>query len=191
MKARRTATRDDGVTATADPDEALAISEERLRCVVQLSADYYWEHDPQHRFTLLHQPAADGSSPDPCRFLGKTFWDFGATPLTGSWAEHRTLCESHQPFRDMVVRRLDSAGRERFFSVSGEPMFDSAGCFAGYRGIARDVTSPHREERLLKLERAVAEILAQAAAPDDALTSAIRTICESESWDSGQYWSLD
>ena len=39
-----------------------------------------------------------------------------------------------------------------FFSFSGEPVFDAAGSFAGYRGIARDITQArHAEERIRRL----------------------------------------
>src|SRR4029079_14693334 len=40
----------------ADPrvfEEMLRDSESRLQCVLNLSTDYYWEQDENHRFTLL------------------------------------------------------------------------------------------------------------------------------------------
>ena len=46
----------------------------------------------------------------------------------------------------------DADGEWRFISFSGEPVFDREGGFAGYRGIARDVTQTRRaEERIRRL----------------------------------------
>ena len=46
----------------------------------------------------------------------------------------------------------DADGEWRFISFSGEPVFDRDGQFAGYRGIARDVTQSRRaEERIRRL----------------------------------------
>jgi diguanylate cyclase (GGDEF)-like protein len=47
---------------------------------------------------------------------------------------------SHLPFRDFEFARVMPDGGTRYFSVSGEPRFDSTGAFIGYRGIGRDVT---------------------------------------------------
>src|SRR5690606_3726300 len=79
----------------------------------------------------------------------------------------------------------------RFISVSGRPAFDSHGRFVGYRGLSRDVTFEQRDRRLLSLNRTISRILAEAGDPNEALTDAIRAICESESWDCGAYWRLD
>src|SRR6185436_19682141 len=41
-------------------------------------------------------------------------------------------------------------GVERWRSVSGEPVFDTAGAFVGYRGAGRDVTERKRAEDELR-----------------------------------------
>src|SRR5690606_997655 len=48
-----------------------------------------------------------------------------------------------------------------------------------------------RDQRLLALNRTIARILAEARDVDEALVAAIRAICRSESWASGQYWRYD
>ena len=47
---------------------------------------------------------------------------------------------ARQPFLDFVYSRTNPEGSRQYLMVSGEPMFDPAGRFTGYRGIGKDVT---------------------------------------------------
>jgi hypothetical protein len=60
---------------------------------------------------------------------------------------HRADLEAHRPFSGVLVRREDPQGRSRVHSVSGEPRFGDDGIFAGYWGVARDVTEELRTQR--------------------------------------------
>src|SRR3970282_1183169 len=173
-------------------NQASLPSERRLRCVIELSSDYYWEQDENPRCTLrLHRNASQPEN-DPQLFLGKTSWELGGIPADGgTWEEHKALREARRPFEDFVVCRSNAAIGERYLSISGQPVFGARGEFQGYSGIAKDVTKERRHKRLLKLERVVMGALGDAADTTDALPAAIRAICESERWEAGQYWSLD
>src|SRR5579859_4889508 len=135
-------------------------SEERFRNLVELSSDFYWETDAEHRITRTthaekHRPA---SSP----VLGRTRWELPSIhPDAAGWAAHRATLDARQPFRDFELGRIDPDGEQRFLSLSGEPMFAAAGEFLGYRGVGREITERRREQRLLALEHAVARNLAE------------------------------
>ncbi|HEY7671924.1 MAG TPA: EAL domain-containing protein [Gammaproteobacteria bacterium] len=167
--------------------EALAQSEHRLQCLIELSSDYYWETDEDLRFTHVRHQASDGRVTG---FIGKATWELGAIPVHGTWDEYRELRAAHLPFTDFLVRRPDADGRDVYLSASGRPMFAADGRFRGYQGITRDVTRQVRDERLRTLDRTVAGILADAADLQAGLTSVIRAICESESWEAGHYWCV-
>ncbi len=64
------------------------------------------------------------------------------------------MLDGHEPFRDFVYTWNDS---QRIGSVSGNPIFDEAGRFLGYRGTARDITEKDLAERALHEAKAVAE----------------------------------
>jgi len=164
-------------------------AEARARCMLELTADYYWEQDEHDRFTLfLHR---DASLPEnaPARFLGKTPWELGGEPVGTTWEEHRALRRARLPFTDVVVR-IPSSGRPRHLSVSGRPVFD-AGVFTGYRGLCRDVTERVRDEHLLRLERTINRILVEERGAEEAMVATMRAVCEAEGWAAGQYWRLD
>ena len=173
------------------PTTAPPLGDERFRCLVELASDYYWEQDNEHRFSFVLRRDGAATEDDPTGYLGKASWEVGGAPMHGTWDDHRSLRDARQAFRDFVVRRVDSEGRARFFSLSGQPVFDGAGIFVGYRGIASDVTQQKRHERLLELDRTVTRLLIDATHSSDALRAAIGAICEAEGWEAGQYWSLD
>ena len=45
-----------------------------------------------------------------------------------------------KPFLDFVYSRTNAKGVRQYLMVSGEPLFDPAGRYTGYRGIGKDVT---------------------------------------------------
>lgn len=179
-----------GTQAPAPSVDSAHEAESRLQCVIDLSSNYYWEQDENHRFTVLHHRHTEPED-EPQRFVGKTSWELGSTPISGSWEEHKAIRRARRPFEDFIVRQTDAGGRERYLSISGVPVFRADGRFAGYRGISKDVTKDKRDERLLSLERSVTAILIQADDPAEALRAAIRAVCQSEGWDAGQYWTVD
>ena len=124
-----------------DAEEALRLSEARFRSLTQLSSDFFWESDAQHRLTsLVHGPSA-ASTPVGYALVGKAPWEIPAVrPDHAGWQAHKATLESRLPFRDFEVARALPDGGTRYFSVSGQPHYDARGNFVGYRGVGRDIT---------------------------------------------------
>mgnify|MGYP003345356626 FL=1 len=49
--------------------------------------------------------------------------------------------EDHAHFRDFLCQMRTASGRVWHFKLSGMPRFEAGGEFAGYRGVAQDITS--------------------------------------------------
>jgi PAS domain-containing protein len=52
---------------------------------------------------------------------------------------------ARRPFLDYIFSRIDASGAHQYFQVSGEPIFDAAGRFTGYRGVGRDISGTVRD----------------------------------------------
>jgi diguanylate cyclase (GGDEF)-like protein/PAS domain S-box-containing protein len=156
-----------------------------------LSADVYWEQDSQYRFTVV-----TGGGPAWLEVerqqVGTRCWDHAYLNMTpAAWATHIADLDARRPFRDLHLSRLDKTGRQVWLSTSGDPTFDAAGAFTGYRGIGKDITGRKREEKLLALEHAVNRGIAESDGVAAALQMVMRAICESEGWECCRCYLVD
>jgi diguanylate cyclase (GGDEF)-like protein/PAS domain S-box-containing protein len=120
-------------------EESLRESELRFRSLTEMSSDFFWETDVQHRFIDLVQGAGYAGKMDQVR--GKTPWELPSShPDAAGWSAIRATMDAHAPFRDFEFGRPRADGTLRYFSVSGEPHFAADGSFVGYRGVGRDIT---------------------------------------------------
>ena len=118
----------------------LQASEARFRRLTELSSDWYWEQDENGHFTKVFGPVFEmlGMQLDGTRDTTK-----GDQATRWNKDERETLeanLAARRPFLDFVYSLTHADGTQQYLMVSGEPMFDSAGRFTGYRGIGKDVT---------------------------------------------------
>lgn len=131
----------------------LSESDARFRSLTSMSSDFYWETDAEHRFTLR----GDGSKPSAiaefltAAWIGKRRWELPCiSPDEAGWQAHRALLDARQPFRQFELSRLGADGAARHISISGDPAFNAAGAFKGYRGVGSDVTERKQAEQSLR-----------------------------------------
>ena len=133
-------------------EEALRESEARFRALTEMSSDFFWETDAEHRLTdMVYGRGSSFGELD--QGMGKAAWDLPSShPDEAGWAALRARVEAHEPFRDFEFGRPRRDGGVRYFCVSGEPRFAADGRFLGYRGVGRDVTDLARaRERIASL----------------------------------------
>ena len=127
--------------------EALRQSEARWRSLTHLSSDWYWEQDEQLRFVRLDGRSSNQVGIQDDSFYGRTRWELDNTFVDDKlWREHRAQLQAHEVFHNFEIQRRKPSGEWMWVSVSGEPIFDEQGQFAGYRGIGRDITAQKRAE---------------------------------------------
>lgn len=125
-------------------------SEARYRSLTELSSEWVWEQDASLRFTYLSPGFAERSGGDPAKVLGRRRWEFeDVVPAEGTWEQHRAVLEARRPFRDFEQIGARADGTRVFALVSGIPVIDAAGRFAGYRGVGTNITARRRAEKKL------------------------------------------
>lgn len=105
-------------SSNRSPDRSAALREceARLRDILELSSDWYWEQDKNYRFTLLTGRALAKLEIDPKTCLGTARWDLGAVPIVddGNWDKHKAVLETRQAFNDFTFKRPSSQGKVHF-----------------------------------------------------------------------------
>jgi diguanylate cyclase (GGDEF)-like protein/PAS domain S-box-containing protein len=178
--------------ARREAAQALLDSEERFRSLVELASDWYWELDAQLRLIRLDGPRIKGGQEGPLMLLGKRLWDSAdVVQQSSDLTVLRAALERHERFRDLSFSVRDGKGLPRYIGVSGEPVFDKAGQFTGYRGTSHETTERKRAEALVALEHAVTRSLAEADSSRRVLQAVMRVICESEQWETAGYFRIE
>jgi len=117
--------------------DSLRRSESRFRALTDLTSDWYWEQNRDCRFTQI----ADGNPFGGAGLLGMTHWDLpGVVLADATWAEHRSNLAARWSFHDFEFATVQADGQCSYYSICGEPVYDEAGIFSGYRGTGLDIT---------------------------------------------------
>ncbi len=128
----------------------LTDSERRHALMVDLSYDWYWQTDAEHRIEQFGPAARELLGSRAEQAIGQTRWSLypdGATDA--EWAAHRADLDARRPFRSFEYA-VRTAGRGlRWVAIGGQPRFDARNEFIGYHGVGRDITLRKRAERVL------------------------------------------
>ena len=125
----------------AERTAELRESEARFRSLAELSSDWYWEQDESGNFTKVSGPVLEMLGIRVDAFVDKP----GDEGIAG-WNEAERVAlqakiADRQPFLDFVFSRVNTDGSQQKYRVSGEPMFNQACRFIGYRGIGVEIAA--------------------------------------------------
>ena len=167
--------------------EALEESEKRFQDYAESASDWVWETDASLRYTFISARARDITGIDHDALIGSAL---GANRSSASFEDlrrFRETLEQRRPFKDEISELSTPQGETLWIARSGKPVFDGDSRFAGYRGVARNVTAEirardeaERNRRMLaeanaRLEQTVAartsELLSRNAMLDEVISS--------------------
>lgn len=136
----------------------LADSERRHALMVDLSYDWYWQTDAEHRIEHFGPMALELLGDRASEAVGQTRWGLHSDGASDAeWAAHRAKLDARQPFRNFEYA-VRSGGRGlRWVAIGGQARFDARGVFMGYHGVGRDITLRKRAERVLLIRNQALE----------------------------------
>jgi PAS domain S-box-containing protein len=134
------------VTATQQAAEELRHSEQRFRDFAETASDWFWEAGPDHRLVSVSRKSTAVSGNVG---VGMAIWEAvsDVEEEPEKWRLHIATLNARQPFRDFRFRSTRGDGSPVYLAASGKPVFDSAGSFLGYRGVASDISDTVRAEQ--------------------------------------------
>lgn len=128
--------------------DALCESETRFRRLTELSSDWVWEQDRDFRYSKIDGGAMLGIG----QVLGQPLWEPSAKVVLSdaAWVQHKSQLAEHWSFCDFEYAVVHEDGQSGYYYISGEPIYDKAGAFTGYRGTGVDITQRKRAEIALR-----------------------------------------
>jgi len=146
---------------------------QRLKDIIEVSADWVWETRPDLRFSYFSDRLSDVLGIDVGQLIGKTREEIlGGDADDPSWRQHLADLKARRPFRKLEYTLQVADGTLRHLRINGKPTFDEKGAFLGYRGTGTDltveVTARQESMRNLQLLEAVFENLPEGISLADA-----------------------
>lgn len=117
-------------------------SEERLKDLVQSSADYLWSMDENFRFTYISPTITDELFVGSEFFMSHRLEDM-TDPDYEQEERHATLdaFTRYWPIKDKTFKFITRENQVFYLRISGISVFNKSHQFIGYRGTARNVTA--------------------------------------------------
>jgi len=121
----------------------LRASEERFRDFAAAGADWFYEQDADLRYTYVSEGALYDEGLEEADYLGKNreelMAEYNIEYDPAELTRINKLIANHEPFDDFEAVAPSDSG-SRYVVISGRPIFNAAGEFAGYRGVGQDIT---------------------------------------------------
>ncbi len=143
----RTADLKEEINEREQIEKALKKSEIRFRDFAASTSDWLWEMDKDLRFTYFSERNKQITGFEPSIYIGKTRQEVAVGKTTDeNWLRHFEDLDNHVQFRDFQYNLTRQDNTKLTISISGKPVFDKAGNFAGYRGTGSDITTQRLTE---------------------------------------------
>jgi PAS domain S-box-containing protein len=133
-------------------------SEQAFRDFAETASDWFWEMDKDLKFTRFSGHILNVFGEGAKYYIGKTRREISADRISDPyWQDHLADLDAHRAIENFAYN-IDVPGKDPLYiSISGRPIYDHNGEFAGYRGTGSDITKQRDAERALVLAKEEAE----------------------------------
>lgn len=143
-----------GIAEARQSEEALRLSEQRMRALVESANDWIWELDSKGRYCYASPHCREILGYEPEEVIGKTPFDF-MDPEEAARVRplFEILASELRTFHRLPNRARHRDGHEVVLETNGVPILDSAGNYCGYRGVDQDITARQKAEGELRVNQ--------------------------------------
>jgi two-component system, cell cycle sensor histidine kinase and response regulator CckA len=139
------------VTERNKAEQALKLSEEKYRSIVETTTEWIWEMDTHGIHTYSNQRVEEILGYPVEEFLRRGAFEFMEPEDQANVRQKLPgLIESKQGWRDWIIRWKHRDGSIRYLESNASPIFDTQENITGYRGVDRDITERKRVEEALR-----------------------------------------
>lgn len=116
-------------------------AERRFRDFTSAAGDWLWEADAEGRLSYISQRFTDVTGIPTERVVSRSLFEPDIIRPDSRYTEILRRLRLRLPFRDMMLELRRPDGGATFASISGVPVYEDDGSFAGYRGTGSDLTA--------------------------------------------------
>ena len=143
------------ISREVEAERKLRESEARYKDFSESAGDWSWETDAQMRYSFFSERADQVTGIEHSKLVGMPLSLSGNGLTDEQWMPFRRAIERRAPI-DQFISAVEVRDNEFIWiERSARPIFDENGEFAGYRGVARDIT------KRIKAEKVAADALRQ------------------------------
>ncbi|MEX0695738.1 MAG: histidine kinase dimerization/phospho-acceptor domain-containing protein [Rhodospirillales bacterium] len=146
------------ITPQKATEFALRESQQKILDFSSTAADWFWEMDFDLRYSFISvdDPAITGMTA--AGQIGLTFRETRPGRINENTLRiFEEALSNREHFKDVRYSRKLTNGQELHLAISGKPIFDMTGAFAGYRGGGRNINALVKTEEALRHEKERAE----------------------------------
>ena len=143
------------ITDRLHMEQALKISEERFRGIVETTEERVWECDLQFRMTYNNPALTRILGHQPAEMLGRSSFEILDEMEREKQKQAMAVrIAGRSGWRGIVLKARHKNGSVRWLESNGMPLFGEDGALTGFRGADRDVTQRIlQEQKLARLSR--------------------------------------
>ena len=144
-------------------EEALIVSEQKFRDLVETTSDWVWETNEEGTYTYVNPRVKDILGYEVREVLGRKPFDFmpeEEAQRVGKLFEEKVV--KKESLDALVNTNQHKDGHLVILETSGMPLFDEEGRLRGYRGIDRDITQQEEVQEEMKRAYTAIETCPQA-----------------------------
>jgi len=129
------------ISKRKEQDRLLAESQARYQQLTQLSSDWIWETDSDHKISYLSDSFQLMTGIPLQSFVGKkrdslTIYDLS----DNDWTEYTKILAEKFTLKNFKFTLKNVDGDLKYLMINGSPVINNDGVFVGYRGTGSDVT---------------------------------------------------
>ena len=133
-------------------------SEGRFKDFTEIASDWFCELDHNLCVAYMSERFIAALGVSATQIYGRPWQDVACPPwISIVPSSHFDIVAARKQFRGHVMRLNGPDGTDRCWSLSGQPVFDSAGRFNGYRATGTDISALARSNRALLTANELAE----------------------------------
>ena len=139
------------ITERKRSEEALRLSEDKYRSIVEATTEWIWEMDTEGRHTYSNHRVESILGYPVEEYMKHSAFDF-MVPEDQAMVRRELpgLIASKQGWKNWIIRWRHKDGSIRHLESNANPVVDSEGTLLGYRGVDRDITERKRIEEDLR-----------------------------------------